>query len=270
LKKISIINQKGGVGKTTLSVNIAAGLARSGKKVLIIDIDPQGNMETCFQLKEERKNLFHILFENANPKECIHHIATNLDVIASSDEMTKAEISLATKPGKEYLLSQKMSDLKDYDYVIIDCAPSFGLLTQNALLFSDEAIIPVSTDVLGVDASKKVMKSIAQLNESFAHMIEITHVVPTMYDKRNKICRECLSEIQNLFYEKVTVPVRVNTKLKEAVRKKRSIFAYAPSSRGAEDFKQVVRTILHNHAEDSTTVIDIREGKPVAEIAGTR
>ena len=266
LKKICIINQKGGVGKTTVSLNVAAGLARAGKKVLLVDLDAQGNLETCLPLTEEKKNIYHILIENANPLECIHHIGVNLDLIASDEQLTKAEIVLVGEAGREYVLSKKLAKVKQYDYIIVDCPPSIGLLNQNALLYCDEAIIPASTDVLGVDALKKMTEAISVINEVFSHDLQISKVVPTLFDKRNKICKECLSEIQNLQYEKVTTPIRMNSKLKECAKAKRSIFSYAPSSRGAEDFKEVVKAILYDSEDgDTSLALDIQEGELTAK-----
>ncbi len=267
MRKICIINQKGGVGKTTVTVNLAAGLARAGKKVLLIDLDPQGNLATCLPISEEKKNMYHILIENANPLECIHRVAINLDLISSDEQLTKAELLLATEPAREYILSKRLKSIKKYDYVFIDCPPSLGLLNQNALLYSQEAFIPVSTDTLGIDALVKMEKAITVLNDVFSHDLEIGKIIPTQYDKRIKICRTSLAEIQNISYEKVTNPIRINSKVKECVRHKKSIFSYAPSSPGAVDFKELVRNILYQNEmgdSDVTLSLDIKEGKKQA------
>ncbi len=264
LKKICIINQKGGVGKTTVTVNLAAGLARAGKKVLLIDLDPQGNLATCLPIHEEKKNMYHILVENANPLECIHRVAINLDLIASDEQLTKTEILLASEPAREYVLSKKLKSIKKYDYVFVDCPPSLGLLNQNALLYCQEAYIPVSTDTLGIDALQKMEKAIEVLNDVFSHELSIGKIIPTLYDKRNKICRVSLAELQNMSYEKVTNPIRMNSKIKECVKKQKSIFSYAPSSLGAQDFKELVKNILYesdNFEADATLSVDIKEGK---------
>ena len=264
MKKICIINQKGGVGKTTVTVNLAAGLARAGKKVLLVDLDPQGNLATSLPISEEKKNMYHILVENANPLECIHHVAINLDLIAADERLTKAEILLAGEPAREYILSKKMKSVKKYDYVFIDCPPSLGLLNQNALLYSQEAFIPVSTDTLGIDALEKMEKAIQVLNDVFTHDLEIGKIIPTLYDKRTKLARESLAYIQNAYYEKVTGPLRVNSKIKECVKAKRSIFSYAPSSPGATDFRELVRQVLYegeSEDADASLSVDIKEGK---------
>lgn len=258
------MNQKGGVGKTTVSINIAAGLARAGKRVLLIDLDPQGNLKTCLPIKEDKKSMYHILIENAEPLECIHHVAINLDLISSNEWLAKAEILLANQPSREYLLSKKLKKIAKYDYIIVDCPPSMGLLSQNALVFCEEVYAPVSTDSLGVDALEKMEKYVHTINENFQQEIAITKVIPTMYDARSKICQESLKYIQNKHYQIVTVPISMNTKLKEAAQAKRSIFAYAKTNKASTEFREIVKSILFENSDVDTSVnVDIREGKKV-------
>lgn len=262
LRKICVLNKKGGVGKTTVTINIAAGLARAGKKVLLIDLDSQSNLETCLPIKEEKKDMYHILMENADPKECIHRIAINLDLIKSNEKLTKAELVMVGESAREYILSRRLNVIRGYDYIILDCPPSLSLLNQNALLFAEEVIVPVSTDPLGIDALKKTTRAIYELSESFGHDIEIKTIVPTLYDKRNKISRDSLQIIQSEYYELATTPIRVNIKLKECAKAKRSIFAYAKSSPGAKDFQEVVNHVLRQEENASPSdYVDIKEGK---------
>ena len=258
------MNQKGGVGKTTVTLNIAAGLARAGKRVLIVDCDPQGNIDTCLPISEEKATLYELIIEKAKVKDAINHVAVNLDVI-SSGNLIEAEQFLAESDSREYVLSTILDEVSGYDYVILDCPPSMGVLAQNALLYADEAFVPVSTDILGLDALRKLVKNIDKLNDKFDHTLEITKIVPTMFDKRNRICVECLTHIQNDFYERVTNPIRVNAKLKECAKTKRSIFSYANSSRGADDFRELVKNILYDDGAEVGMGLDIREGEvPVA------
>lgn len=244
MRKICIINQKGGVGKTTTAINIAAGLSRHGKKVLIVDFDAQGNIATSLNLKGE-KDIYNVMTENADIDQCKKYLGQNLDVISSRETLTKTEVLLAKIPNKEYVLRKKLRSLKGYDYVLIDCPPSLGILNQNALLYSQEAFIPVSTDFLGYDALIKMTKVIEAINSHFDHNIKITKVIPTMYDRRNKLCRNYLDKIRSQFYEITTNPIRVNSKLKEAPEHGMSIFSYDKSSRGAKDYLEVVRMVLN-------------------------
>jgi chromosome partitioning protein len=261
MRKIAVINQKGGVGKTTTVVNIAAGLARSGKKVILIDLDPQGNLETCFPLNSHKKDMYDVLMNGENINSCIQKVAVNLDIVASNQMLTKAEMTLVNKSGREYVLTQKLEKISGYDYLIIDCSPSFGLLNQNALLFCEEAFIPVSTDVLGLDALHKIMKNIELFNETHAHNLKVTKIIPTLFDKKNKQCKDILKQIENAYYEKVTAPVQLTHKLREAAKTKKSIFAYAPTSSGAKDYKLIVRSVLFDDEYSGKPLsINIKEG----------
>ncbi len=244
MRKICVINQKGGVGKTTTAVNLASGLARLDKKVLLIDLDAQGNVQSSINTTSE-KTLYNFLIENAELGECITPLGKNLDILRSNETLTKAETMIAKLPEDNFfVLKEKFKLIKNYDFVIIDCAPSLGILNQNAMLYCDEAIIPASTDYLGMDGLKKMISAIEELNDYFGHNLKISKIVPTMYDTRNKTCTETLHQMQNQFYTQLTEPIRINSKLKEAPIAKKSIFSYAPSSRGAKDYAALVNLVL--------------------------
>ncbi len=248
MRKICVINQKGGVGKTTTTVNLGMGLAREGKKVLIIDLDAQGNVSTCLPA-ESKKDLFDLLVENADLKECISVVTENLDIIKSKETLAKAELILVGENARETILKRKLQNLAGYDYVLLDCPPSLGLLNQNAMLFANEALIPASTDILGLDALRKMRHIIEKINEVFGHSLVVSKVVPTLYDVRNKVCNSCLKQMQSEFYELVSDPVRVNATLKEAPAEKKSIFDYANASRGAEDYRRLVKHVLADESK---------------------
>lgn len=244
MRRICVINQKGGVGKTTTAINIAAGLSKQDKKVLVVDLDAQGNIATSLNIENE-KDMYHLMSENAEPKQCIKNLGKNLDIIPSRETLAKTEVLLAKLPNKEYVLRKKLANLEGYDYVLIDCPPSLSVLNQNALLYAQEAFIPVSTDHLGFDALIKMNDVVDTLNKHFRHSIKITKVIPTLFDKRSKTCRTYLEKIQNQFYEITTNPIRINSKLKEAPAHGKSIFSYAKGSRGAKDYLEVVNSILN-------------------------
>jgi chromosome partitioning protein len=188
--------------------------------------------------------MYHVLVERRSWKDCITKINDNLHVIPSNETIEKAEILLAGEPSRETLLRRLLDPVAGYDYIIADCPPSLGLLNQNALLFADEAIIPVSTEHLGVQALKKMLLAIESLNEVFRHHIRVTAIVPTMYDRRNKTCVDSIRLIRQAYDGVVTEPIRINSKLKEAPASGKPILAYAKSSNGAKDYELLVTRFM--------------------------
>jgi chromosome partitioning protein len=260
MRKICILNQKGGVGKTTTAINLAAGLAIADKRVLLVDMDPQGQVSTYFPQKEYKKDMFEFLTNGAQADECVIHIGKNFDVLLSRKDMREAESQLYKAINGASVLKKKLEGLKGYDYVILDCPPSTGILTQNALYYADEVIIPSTMEPLSVDSARKLMKFIADFSKQTGHSIKLSRILPTMFDRRNKISTTILNELRNEFYQKIGEPIRVNSKLKEAPRSNRSIFMYAPSSPGAKDYKTLVDMVLQDESGKNRT-----KSEPVAE-----
>jgi len=243
MRRIAIINQKGGVGKTTTTINLAFGLAERGFKVLILDLDGQGNIGTALKVKAE-KDMYNLLVEKEEAENCITEIAENVSVIPSNDTLEKAEIILSGQPARESILKNSMQDIRRFDYILLDCPPSLSILNQNAILFADEAFIPVSTDFFGVDALRKMMQEIETMNDIFGHECEVKMIIPTMFDGRNKTCREHLKLIKENFNgTPISEPIRMNSKLKEMPKSGKSIFKYARSSNGAHDYKKLVEKV---------------------------
>jgi len=254
MRKISIINQKGGVGKTTTTVNLATGLAKAGKKVLIIDLDPQGNISTCLNLSFS-KDLFDLLITNASLDECIYKADENLYVLPSKETLTKAEMILVGEQNREKVLSRKLQEISGYDFVLLDCQPSLGLLNQNAMLYCDEVFIPVATDVLAVAGLRNMKEAVEKLNNIFNHTLRITKVIPTLYDGRSNVCKQALTIIREEFGKVTADPIKMNTKLKEAPKFGKSIFDYAKKSTGAKDYQLLVNSLLEPEIDLHKTVI---------------
>jgi chromosome partitioning protein len=240
MRRIAIINQKGGVGKTTTTLLLAFGLAKKGFKVLVLDLDGQGNIGTSLHLKGG-KDMYSLLVENEDPQDCMVAVAENFYVIPSNDTLEKAEIILSGRPARELSLKKALEDIHSFDFVLIDCPPSLGLLNQNAILYASEAFLPVSTDYLGVDALRKMMKEIQTLNNIFDHDCQVRMIIPTLFDARNKTCKEHLELIMKTYASfPIAEPIRINSKLKEMPQKGKSIYDFARTSRGAEDYGKLV------------------------------
>lgn len=251
---LAVLNQKGGTGKTTTSVSLAAGLARAGKKVLLIDCDSQGHVGVSLGVSSAR-SVYHLLVENAPVKDCAVSVEPNLDVIVSNETLASAEVFLARQEGsRDRLLRQRLQNAVGYDYILVDCAPSLSLMTMNALTLAEGILVPVSCDYLSLVGVKQILKTVRQVNEILAHPVKITGVLPTLYDPRNRISDESIATLRTHFGDRVLPPIRVNTRLKEAPSHGQSIFEYAPDSRGAEDYGRLVQWLIESveGAQDKT------------------
>lgn len=250
MRRIAVINQKGGTGKTTSVANLAVGLTMEGKKVLMVDVDPQGNLGVWFDAHPQ-KTLFHLLVEGASPKECIIPVKDGLHLLGSNRTAAQAEMILVGQPAREKVLSRRLKTVSGYDYVLLDCAPALNLLNQNALIYAQEAIIPISMEYLSLVGVLQMLENIRMINDLLDHQLEIELVIPTFFDKRNKKSHEVLYSLKKHFGDKVTNPVRTNVRLSEAPSHHQSIYEYAPNSYGAQDYRKIVRRIL-NGRENST------------------
>jgi chromosome partitioning protein len=244
--RVAVLNQKGGTGKTTTSVNLAAGLAEKGGRVLLIDADAQGNVGHSLGLKAQY-TLFHVLMDQVTLDDAVVPIGNTFDVLCSDDTLAAAEIKLAQHPGRGAVLSRRLEgagkSLGGYTHIIIDCAPSLSLINQNALCAVDEVLIPVACDYLSLIGVKQVLKTLKNVHAHLGHTVKVGGVIPTFYDARAKICRDALDALRKHFGDLCLPPVRQNTKLKEAPSHRKTIFEHDPHSTGAEDYRVVVETI---------------------------
>jgi chromosome partitioning protein len=241
---LAVLNQKGGTGKTTTALSVAAGLARSGEKTLLLDLDPQGNVGVSLGL-QGRYKLHHLLLRTSTLAVCTQKVRENLDVITSDEGLAAAEIKLSRGDlhARSNHLAQCLQDVRGYRYIILDCAPALSVLNHNALVFADEVLIPVSCDYLALIGVKQILKTLRRVGEQTGKDVRVTGVVPTFFDIRNRVCTDVLGYLQKSFGQRTLPPVRVNTKLAEAPSHKKTIFEHAPDSNGAKDYLRVVEWI---------------------------
>ncbi len=267
-RRIAILNQKGGTGKTTTAVNLAAGLAEREHETLLIDTDAQGNVGVSLGVAGE-KALYHVLVEGADPSDVAVPVRQHLDVITSDATLAAAEIWLARQntDQRSRILTKRLNLMqvtRRYEYVIIDCGPSLNLLNQNALSYADEVIIPVTCDYLALVGVKQVLRTIKDVERHLGHAVRVSAVLPTFYDGRTRLAREVLETLQGHFKTRCLEPIRLNTRLAEAPSHKKTIFEYAPISHGAADYNRVCDWVLANHATAETTTFHPEPGAPIA------
>jgi chromosome partitioning protein len=243
-RHIAVFNHKGGTGKTTTAVSIAAGLASRGRKVLLVDTDAQGNVAVSLGAKSER-SLYHVLVMGLRAKDAVSEVRPNLDLLPSNETLAAAELYLAGRQNRDRVLRERLAPASEgYDYVILDCSPSLSLMNQNALVFADSVLVPVGCDYLSLVGVRQVIKTVKNVNALLHHPVQIWGVLPTFYDSRAKIAREAVSTLTSHFGDRCLAPIRQAIKVKEAPAQGQTIFEYAAGSNAAEDYLVVVDTIL--------------------------
>lgn len=249
---ISLLNHKGGVGKTTSAINIGAGLHQLGKKVLLVDLDPQANLTLSLGIPRQKATIYENIRGEAELAPYV--VKTGFDVITSSLDLSGAEMEMINEAGREYILKELFEPVTDlYDYIIIDCPPSLGLLTLNALTCSQTVYIPLQTEFLALQGLAKIKQVIDKVKFRLNKDIEIGGVIATMYDNRKVLSRDVVDTILKYFGEKVfNTYIRDNVSLAEAPAQRMDIFSYAPKSNGAEDYLNLCEEILQRTANQVT------------------
>ena len=254
-KAIAIFNQKGGVGKTTTNINLAACLALRGKKILIIDIDPQGNTTSGMGINKKglKNTMYEVLIDdNIKPIDAIMKTSIeNLDIIPASVQLAGAEIELVQLEAREKRLKRSLDLIKDsYDYIFIDCPPSLGLLTINSLTAVDSVLIPIQCEFYALEGVSQLMSTIELVQQKLNQKLEIQGVILSMFDGRTNLSIQVVEEVKKYFKEKVfTTVIPRNVRLAEAPSYGLPITAYDPKSKGAEAYMDFADEFLELEEE---------------------
>ncbi|MCZ8237065.1 MAG: AAA family ATPase [Leptospiraceae bacterium] len=248
-KIISISNQKGGVGKTTTAINLASCLCEIGKKVLIVDLDPQGNSGSGLgiSIHEIEKTTYEILLADVTSRECIIKTGIdNLHIIPSNINLSGSEVDLLEVDKREYRLKDAMNDIRsDYDFVLIDCPPSLGILTINALCASDSVMITLQTEYFALEGLSQLMKIISMVQSGLNQSLELEGVLLTMYDKRTNLANQVAEDVRNYFQEKVyQTMIPRNIKLSEAPSFGKPINLYDAEGIGTQSYRSLAKEVV--------------------------
>ena len=238
---VAIANRKGGVGKTTTAISVGAGLALLQYKVCIVDLDGQANVSLSFGVNVAQ-SLYEVLVLGVPASSCVYPVRENLDILPSTERLAEAKEILTGRRKREEILAKALRDLRGYDFVFLDCAPSLDILNINGLVASDEVIVPISCDYLAAEGARAHFATITDLIEE-GYETGLTLIVPTFFDRRNRKSHEIYAILRRHFGNVVAAPIRTNVRIAEAPSFKQTIFEYAPRSYGALDYGRLVERV---------------------------
>lgn len=246
MKIFAFSNQKGGVGKTTTVQNLGKGLSNLGKRVLLVDLDAQGNLTDSYGIDNQNlnKTVYHVLKGSESIKNVIMR-SQGVDILPSNLELSGADLEFSSIPGREFLLKDALEELSEYDYILIDCPPNLSIMTLNALSAAHKVYIPLQTEYYSIKGMAQLLDSIKLIKKRINHKLELGGVICTMYDRRKNLNKEVKDIIDEYFEGKVlNTQIRENVSLAEAPSKSISIFDYKPNSNGAEDYLNLAKEII--------------------------
>ncbi|MBQ2010878.1 MAG: ParA family protein [Selenomonadaceae bacterium] len=249
-KIIAVANQKGGVGKTTTSVNLSAAFAEMGKKVLLIDCDPQGNATSGLGIEKDglELSIYDALINDTPMEEIIIQTQFGLDVVPSVMDLAGAEVELVNLEDKQYRLKKSVELVKEkYDYILIDCPPSLGHVTLNALTAADSVLLPLQCEFYALEGLSQLLSTVQLVQEQLNEKLRIEGLVLTMYDSRTNLAEQVVEEVKTHFPDMVyATKIPRNVRLSEAPSFGKPIFAYASSSKGAQAYMSLAEEVVAN------------------------
>src|SRR5690348_13668627 len=253
------MNQKGGVGKTTTTVNLGAALAEQGKRICLIDLDPQAHLTINYGMEPSQAacSLYDVLVNERSFLEAVHKIQDNIALVPSSIDLAAAEVELVSVLGRETLLKERIeAATHDFDFILLDCPPSLGLLTVNALAVADEVIVPMQPHFLALQGVAKLLETVQLINRRINPKLKVSGIVLTMFDSQTKLSNEVVAELNSFIENAQGKPlpwagarifkskIRRNIKLAESPSFGQTIIAYEPNSNGAADYRALAKEVL--------------------------
>jgi chromosome partitioning protein len=244
---VSLVNQKGGVGKTTTAVSLAVALARRGQRVLLVDLDPQANATSALGvLRSDRPGVYDALLDETPVDQCITRVEDEgVDLVPSSAELSGAEVELVPVLARERRLANALHPVRErYDWVLVDCPPSLGLLTINALTASDSVIIPVQCEYMALEGLSRLMETLELVRRNLNPGLHILGVILTMFDPRTRLAQQVVDEVRGHFPQTFATIIPRSVRLSEAPSHGQSIFRYEPGGRSAAAYEAVASELL--------------------------
>ena len=246
-KTIVFVNQKGGVGKTTSCINIGAYIALSGKKVLLVDFDSQGNMSSGIGISKDKPTIYELIAGQVTPEQAIKHSSVNgLDAISASIDLSGAAIELVEQQNREFFLKNALSPLKnEYDYILIDCPPSLGILTLNGLAAADSVLVPMQCEYFALEGITLLLQTVKKVQQGINKNLVIGGIFFTMYDSRTRLAQDVVTQVKSYFKDLVfSTIIPRNVRLSEAPSRGQPICEYDPSCVGAVSYKKLAEEVM--------------------------
>lgn len=244
-RRIVVSNSKGGVGKTTTAVSLGAGLAMRGERVLLVDLDTQGHVARTLGTSPSH-SLYEVLDRDLPFLQAISTVRPRLDLLAGGRLLARSKKTISSLPyGSEHVLSEKLKNARDYDYVVLDTAPSWDVLNVNALFYAQEVLLPISMEALAVYGMADFLEAIQGVRRYHTD-VQLKYVLPTFFDMRVRKSSEILQQLVSHFQKMVLPPIRYNVDLSECPAHGKTIFEYAPQSRGSKDYARLVERVAND------------------------